>query len=156
MLTSDKIESRVVLKQLCDMLQWANGSDADGSDRPAAYAAQDSVYGHVTAAIAAIVWEEADVEYALLDLNYGGNGSWFDDLLYAIDEHRPIGAERLPNGAIVIDRRECDRKHFVLALHRREWVTWRIDPEDDATFCGRYFPFSQRAEAEANFRSREH
>lgn len=87
---SDKIRSRHTLAQLLKVLEWANASDADESDRPSCYADQRNLYGHVSEAIACILQAEIGIDYHKIpDCNYGGNACWFDDLMIAIDHYYP-------------------------------------------------------------------
>jgi len=88
MTNRDRIKSHDQLRTLCELLQWANASDADGSLRPSAYANQRGFYGHITKAINEILLREAGIEHSsigMADPNYGGNASWYDDLMEAVD-----------------------------------------------------------------------
>ena len=86
-----RIKSHAQLKSLCKLLEWANASDDDESDRPAAYAYQGhggncGFYGHIWQAILLILLHEGGISPdALPERNFGGSGSWYEDLMIAVD-----------------------------------------------------------------------
>lgn len=71
------------LRQLEELLGWANASDSDDSQRPAQYASQHgSLYGFFAQAVAEIVWRECSITWEELGCpNYGGSSSRYADLL---------------------------------------------------------------------------
>jgi hypothetical protein len=79
------------LRQLCELLRWANAQDSDEASHPnqAMIADQRNAYGHVYNAILAIITFETGPELAgrIMDLvDHGANETWFDDLQAAADE----------------------------------------------------------------------
>lgn len=83
----DRINSHEQLRQLCDLLQWGNASDADDSGRPYQFARQrKGFYGYIWEAILEILLHEAGIERdAIPDPNFGGDANWYEDLMVAVD-----------------------------------------------------------------------
>lgn len=62
--TGKFVKSEKQLRQLTEMLKWANASDADETtDRPACYASQSGLYGSICDAVAIIVEQEYGLDY---------------------------------------------------------------------------------------------
>ena len=94
MANRDLIKNHVQLRQLTELLQWANTSDSDeATDRSSKLADQRNFYGDISDAIYHLVKEDTgiDIRTQCPDPNYGGNASWYEDLLNALD-----CAEELP------------------------------------------------------------
>lgn len=79
----------VALHKLCDLLSLFNGlNDAEPvSTTEEDYSSQIyGTYGHIYRAIEQIVAKEWGVDMTYVEVNWGGNGSWYRDLIIAIEE----------------------------------------------------------------------
>jgi len=84
-LPSRKLNSKKQLKQLLDLLMWANASDDIDNPRPPCYASQSHLFGKLWDAICMIVLAETDVDIGDKDWNLGGCRTYLDDLIATID-----------------------------------------------------------------------
>lgn len=85
------ITSLPQLRQICDLMEWANLSDSDEvHDRPSAYASQRGLFGHLCDCMYEILFREGRINRGNMDglINWGGNNSFYDDVLDAIKRLR--------------------------------------------------------------------
>lgn len=79
-------DEQVALSHLVSVLQWANSCDWTGF-ATMTYSDQRGLYGHASKGIAEIFKNAMNVDYGMgRGPNFGGNSSWYQDLIDYADE----------------------------------------------------------------------
>jgi len=88
---ANAIKSRNELAEICRLMEWANASDSDEvqrrqfNRRPAEYASQHGLYGHLYNAANTIVKAETGLDLADVNPIWGADGSFLADIVFAIE-----------------------------------------------------------------------
>ena len=79
----ERLKSHEQLRQLTEMLKWANSPTDNGISSHFADCA--GFYGYIQLAITEILMREGGIDFESLEVDWGGNESWYEDLMIAVD-----------------------------------------------------------------------